>query len=65
MLEALAAREVPIPDHIDIYLLRSEAEASDKTALEMVMEVDQERERLEREAEEFLTEYAFFFFFFS
>ena len=51
-MAALAAREVPVPDHIDIFLLRREMPASDKTALECVMEVDQERHRLELEAEE-------------
>lgn len=35
MLKALAAREVPIPDHIDMYLLDREMPASDKTALQV------------------------------
>ncbi|WIA13446.1 hypothetical protein OEZ86_006722 [Tetradesmus obliquus] len=52
MLQALAGREVPIPDHIDMYLLDKEMPASDKTALHAVMEVDQEKVRLEAEAEE-------------
>lgn len=52
LLAALAAREVPIPDHIDTFLLRREMPPSDKTALESVMEVDNERHRLEKEAEE-------------
>ncbi|GFR58651.1 ATP-binding cassette sub-family F member 2 [Elysia marginata] len=52
LLAALAAREVPVPEHIDIFLLRREMPASDKTALECVMEVDEERHRLELEAEE-------------
>lgn len=51
MLDALANREVPIPEHIDLYYLNREAPASDMTALEMVMSVDQERIRLEQEAE--------------
>ena len=51
LLECLAAREVPIPSHIDIFLLTAEMEASDKTALECVMEVDDEVARLEAEAE--------------
>jgi len=54
LLECLAAREVPIPPHVDIYLLQSEMEASDKTALQCVMEVDEERARLEAEAEELM-----------
>ncbi|KAK7478947.1 hypothetical protein BaRGS_00029814 [Batillaria attramentaria] len=52
LLAALANREVPIPDHIDIFLLRREMAPSDKTALETVIEVDQERMRLEKESEE-------------
>ena len=52
MLEAIGKREVPIPDHIDIFHLTSEMESSDKTALECVMEVEEERLRLEAEASE-------------
>lgn len=33
LLKALAAREVPIPEHIDMYLLDREIAASDMTAL--------------------------------
>lgn len=51
LLAALAHKELPIPDHIDTFLLRREMPPSDKTALECVMEVDTERIRLEREAE--------------
>eukprot|EP00210_Caulerpa_lentillifera_P003575 g3410.t1 len=51
LLEALAARELPIPDHIDIYHLSRECPASDMTALEEVMNVDEERTRLEAESE--------------
>lgn len=54
-LGALDSRELPIPDHIDIFLLRREMPPSDKTAIECVIEVDQERIRLEREAEYFAT----------
>jgi ATP-binding cassette subfamily F protein 2 len=52
LLAALGNREVPIPDHIDIYYLSREMPASDKTALQCVLEVDQERIRLEKLAEE-------------
>ncbi len=45
MLKALAARDVPIPPHIDVYLLDKEIEASDMTALEAVMAVDEEKVR--------------------
>lgn len=51
LLKALGNREVPIPEHIDIYFLDREIPASDMTALEAVMSVDQERQRLEKEAE--------------
>ena len=54
MLQALGNREVPIPDHIDIYYLSREMSASDKTALQCVLEVDQERVRLEKLAEELM-----------
>ncbi|KAF6251500.1 flagellar associated protein [Scenedesmus sp. NREL 46B-D3] len=45
-LQALANREVPIPDHLDIYHLHQEAEPSDRTALEAV--IDHIREEMER-----------------
>ncbi|KAG2444584.1 hypothetical protein HXX76_001329 [Chlamydomonas incerta] len=51
LLKALAARDVPIPAHIDTYLLDREIAASDDTALEAVMAVDEEKTRLEVEAE--------------
>jgi ATP-binding cassette, subfamily F, member 2 len=37
-LQSLAAREVPIPDHIDTYLLREEAQPSELSALEYVID---------------------------
>ncbi len=51
----LGNREVPIQSHIDIYLLSREMPASEKTALEAVMEADQERIKLEKLAEELVT----------
>ena len=51
LLKALGAREIPIPEHIDIYFLDREMPASDLTALEAVMAVDDERMKLEKEAE--------------
>uniref|UniRef100_A0A671NN04 ATP-binding cassette sub-family F member 2 n=1 Tax=Sinocyclocheilus anshuiensis TaxID=1608454 RepID=A0A671NN04_9TELE len=51
LLSAIGHREVPIPEHIDIYHLTREMAPSEKTALECVMEVDEERIQLEREAE--------------
>lgn len=51
ILGAIAAREVPIPDFIDTFLLREEAEASDRTALQAV--VDRSMDEIKRlEAEE-------------
>ncbi|GFX09996.1 ATP-binding cassette sub-family F member 2 [Trichonephila clavipes] len=51
-LAALGGREVPIQDHIDIYHLSREMEASEKGALQAVMDVDVERTRLEKLCEE-------------
>jgi ATP-binding cassette subfamily F protein 2 len=51
LLEAIGNRELPIPEHIDIFHLKREMPPSDKTALQCVIEVDAERMSLEREAE--------------
>ena len=51
-LNALGARAVPIPDGIDIFHLKEEVEASEVTAFEAVMSVDEERARLERDADD-------------
>uniref|UniRef100_A0A3B4DAL7 ATP-binding cassette sub-family F member 2 n=1 Tax=Pygocentrus nattereri TaxID=42514 RepID=A0A3B4DAL7_PYGNA len=51
LLSAIGHREVPIPEHIDIYHLTREMPPSEKTALQCVMEVDEARIQLEREAE--------------
>src|SRR5579862_1418912 len=51
-LATLAAREVPIPDHIDVYLLKEEAEPSELNALEYIlMEAKKKVEALEAEIE--------------
>lgn len=55
LLSVLGNREVPIPDHIDIFHLTREIPASSKSALECVMEVDEERLKLERLADELAT----------
>lgn len=39
LLSVLGNREVPIPDHVDIFHLTREMPASDKSALQCVMEV--------------------------
>jgi len=54
LLASIANREVPIQEHLDIFHLVREMPASDKTALECVKEVDDERIRLEAQAEELM-----------
>ncbi|XP_031286285.1 ABC transporter F family member 1 [Pistacia vera] len=51
LLTAIGCRELPIPDHMDIYHLSREIEASDMSALEAVICCDEERLQLEKEAE--------------
>lgn len=46
-----AQRELPIPEHMDIFHLTREIEASDMSSLEAVMNCDEERLKLEEEAE--------------
>lgn len=55
LLSVLGNRECPIQEHIDIFHLSREIPASSKTALQCVMEVDQERMKLERLAEELIS----------
>jgi ATP-binding cassette subfamily F protein 2 len=50
-MNVLGARGIPIPDSIDIYHLKHEIEASDMTALEAVLSVDEERGKLQAEAD--------------
>lgn len=52
LLSVLGNREVPIPEQIDIFHLTREMPASEKSALQCVMEVDQERIRLEKLVDE-------------
>ena len=54
-LKAMANGDLPIANHIDIYLLDKEIEASDKTALEAVLDVQRERIELEKEADRLST----------
>ncbi|RMJ12401.1 ABC transporter ATP-binding protein ARB1 [Fusarium euwallaceae] len=54
-LKAIAAREYPIPEHLDIYLLNEGAPPSDLGALEWVVrEAELELERLDKQAEKLL-----------
>ena len=51
--KCLGARALPIPGGIDTFHLKEEVEPSDTmTALDAVMSVDEERARLEKEAED-------------
>ncbi|KHJ49117.1 ABC transporter, ATP-binding protein [Trichuris suis] len=52
LLHTIANHELPIPEHFDIYLLSREMPAIEKSAINAVVDVDKERLRLEREAEE-------------
>lgn len=56
-LRSLANREVPIPNHIDIFLLEHEAPPTDRTGLQMVVDDAQaEVKRLEAQADKILEE---------
>lgn len=55
LLKAIAAREYPIPEHVDIYLLNEGAPPSELGALEWVVtEAQNEMQRLENLSEELL-----------
>jgi len=55
MLRVLGERQVPVPEHIDIYHLTGEVDATDTLALEAVLsDLNSEVQRLERRAEELL-----------
>lgn len=51
LLAAIGCRELPIPDHMDIFHLSHEIEASDLSSLDAVIRCDEERLKLEKEAE--------------
>lgn len=52
-LEALANRDVEIPEHVDIYLVRGEADPSDENALDFIIKSAREKvARLEKEIED-------------
>jgi len=55
LLKAIAAREYPIPEHVDIYLLNEPADPTSLGALEYVVrEAENELKRLDNLAEEIL-----------
>lgn len=57
-LECLANREVPIPDHMDLYHLCTEAEPSDRTALEAVVDaIKEEMAMLEKKEQDIMEEF--------
>ncbi|CAL5014179.1 unnamed protein product [Urochloa decumbens] len=51
LLTTIGCRELPIPEHMDIYHLTREIEASDMSALQAVVSCDEEIVKLEKEAE--------------
>ena len=52
-LESLANRDVDIPEHIDIYLVRGEAEPSDMTAIDYIVQSAKDKAaRIEQQIEE-------------
>ena len=55
LLKAIAKREYPVPDHVDIYLLNEGAAPSELGALEWVVrEANNEMDRLDKLAEDIL-----------
>ncbi|KAG9154262.1 hypothetical protein Leryth_000723 [Lithospermum erythrorhizon] len=52
LLTSIGMRELPIPEHMDIFHLSREIEASDMSSLEAVINCDEERIKLEKEVEE-------------
>lgn len=55
LLKAIASREFPIPEHIDVYLLNEGAPPTDLGALEWVVtQAEQQMARMEVKAEELL-----------
>ena len=56
LLKCLAKREIPIPNHFDVYLLAHEAPPSEMSALEYVIDsAKTEGERIDAQIEEILT----------
>ncbi|KAL8092428.1 ABC transporter F family member 1 [Apium graveolens] len=51
LLESIGRRELPIPEHMDIFHLTREIEASDMSSLQAVLNCDEEKLQLEKEAE--------------
>merc|ERR1719199_942599 len=57
LLKCIASRSVPIPDFVDIWFLDREAEPTDRTAMETVIDtVREEKDRLEKLEEDIMSE---------
>lgn len=55
-MEALANRDVEIPEHVDIYLVRGEAEPSETDAMDFIIRSARQKvARLEKEIEDMST----------
>lgn len=54
LLRVLGCKEIPFPSHVDRYYVSQEVEASDISAIDVVLSVDKEREQLESELEELM-----------
>lgn len=52
LMQAIFRRELPIPEHVDMFLVSREMAASNDSALKAVIDVDAERKALEKQAEE-------------
>jgi ATP-binding cassette subfamily F protein 2 len=55
LMQAIYEREMPVPDHIDMFMVSREIAACDESALKAVCDVDKERIILEKRAEELAT----------
>jgi ATP-binding cassette subfamily F protein 2 len=55
LMQALFFREMPVPEHIDMFLVSREMAASEISALKAVIDVDKERLALEKQAEDLAT----------
>ncbi|VDO27856.1 unnamed protein product [Brugia timori] len=52
LMQAIFRREMPIPDHVDMFLVSREMAACNECALKVVCDVDEQRKALEKQAEE-------------
>ncbi|VDK80505.1 unnamed protein product [Litomosoides sigmodontis] len=52
LMQAIFHREMPIPDHVDMFLVSREMAACNDSALKVVCDVDEQRKTLEKQAEE-------------